>query len=303
MENSDRHPFAGNGNVRGPRRTALKYNTIIFVPHAKARFRKITVSSRFLALLAGGSAAVLVAALAFGWAFLSSTRRDRQFRQLVADNARLKTSAEALTGRLQGLSRQLSDFEARTRRLAIVAGLSESGRTGAGGPLVTGAEASKADLDQRSEFLTGRLSAIETQFARREEVTSSTPTVAPVRGLLNSGFGTRRDPITGVGAFHPGLDISTRRREPVLATATGIIVKSGWAGDYGNAVEIDHGRGYRTVYGHLETVLVHEGQKVHRGDRVGLVGSTGRSTGPHLHYEVRQGDRLLNPLEFILGSR
>lgn len=273
------------------------------MPHAKARFRKITVSSRFLALLAGGSAAVLVAALAFGWAFFSSTRRDRQYQQLVADNARLKTSTQALSGRLQGLSRQLSDFEARTRRLAIVAGLSESGRTGAGGPLVTGTEASKSDFDQRSAFLTGRLSAIETQFEKREEVTSSTPTVAPVRGLLNSGFGARRDPITGAGAFHPGLDISTRRREPVLATATGIIVKSGWAGDYGNAVEIDHGRGYRTVYGHLEAVLVHEGQKVRRGDRVGLVGSTGRSTGPHLHYEVRQGDRLLNPLEFILGSR
>ena len=279
----------------------LKYNTIIFVPHAKARFRKITVSSRFLAAAAAASAAIVIAALAFGWAFLSSTRRDGQYRQLLADNARLKTSAAALTGRLQGLSRQLSDFETRTRRLAIVAGLPESGRTGAGGPLVT--EAPGTDFDRRSAFLASRLNAVETQFARREEVVSSTPSVAPVRGLLNSGFGARRDPITGAGAFHPGLDISTRRHEPVLATATGVVLKSGWAGDYGNAVEIDHGMGYRTVYGHLDAVLVHAGQKVRRGDRVGLVGSTGRSTGPHLHYEVRQGDRLLNPLEFILGSK
>ena len=279
----------------------LKYNTIIFVPHAKARFRKITVSTRFLALAAGASAAVLVAALAFGWAFLSSTRRDRQYLQVLADNARLKSSSAALHGRLQGLARQLSDFESRTRRLSIVAGLSESGRTGAGGPLVT--DLPSSDVDQRSASLSSRLLAVETQFARREEVISSTPTVAPVRGLLNSGFGARRDPFTGEGAFHAGLDISTRRHEPVLATASGVVVKSGWRGDYGKAVEIDHGTGYRTVYGHLDAILVREGQKVRRGERVGLVGSTGRSTGPHLHYEVRQGDRILNPLEYILDAK
>ena len=124
-----------------------------------------------------------------------------------------------------------------------------------------------------------------------------------MRGLLNSGFGARTDPITGEGAFHPGLDISTRRDEPVLATAAGVVIRSGWAGDYGQMVEIDHGTGYRTVYGHLASILVKEGQKVQRGERVGLVGSTGRATGPHLHYEVRQGDRILNPLEYILDAK
>jgi len=279
----------------------LKYNTIIFVPHAKARFRKITVSTRTLAFAAGTSAAVLLAALAFGWAFFSSSRRDRQYLQILADNARLKSSAAALTGRLQGLSRQLSDFETRTKRLAIVAGLAESGRTGAGGPLTL--DLSGTSLTERSASLGSRLQDVEMQFARREKLVSSTPTVAPVRGLLNSGFGSRRDPITGEGAFHPGLDISTRRHEPVLATAAGLVIKSGWAGDYGNAVEIDHGTGYQTVYGHLDAILVKEGQRVSRGERVGLVGSTGRSTGPHLHYEVRQGDRILNPLEYILDSK
>jgi murein DD-endopeptidase MepM/ murein hydrolase activator NlpD len=280
----------------------LKYNTIIFVPHAKARFRKITVSTRTLAFAAGGSAAVLLAALAFGWAFFSSSRRDHQYLQILADNARLKSSAAALTGRLQGLSRQLSEFETRTKRLAIVAGLAESGRTGAGGPLTT-LDPSGTSLTERSASLGTRLQDVELQFARREKLVSSTPTVAPVRGLLNSGFGARRDPITGEGAFHPGLDISTRRHEPVLATAAGLVIKSGWAGDYGNAVEIDHGTGYQTVYGHLDAILVKEGQRVRRGERVGLVGSTGRSTGPHLHYEVRQGDRILNPLEYILDSK
>ena len=282
----------------------MKYNTIIFVPHAKAKFRKLTVSTRILAAAAAGSAIVLVAAIAFGFAYFSSTSRDREYRQLLADNARLKSSAELFHGRLEGLSRQLSQFEARAQRLAIVAGLSESGRTGAGGPLTkTGSADGPASLDDRSASLAGQLAALETQFARREKLVSSTPSVAPVRGLLNSGFGARTDPITGEGAFHPGLDISTRRDEPVLATAAGLVIRSGWAGDYGQMVEIDHGTGYRTVYGHLGSILVKEGQRVQRGERVGLVGSTGRATGPHLHYEVRQGDRILNPLEYILDSR
>ncbi|MEO8189412.1 MAG: peptidoglycan DD-metalloendopeptidase family protein [Acidobacteriota bacterium] len=289
----------------------MKYNTIIFVPHARAKFRKLTVSTRLLGIAAAGAALVLLAAVSFGWAFLSSTRSDHQYLQVLADNARLKSTSAALHGRLEGLSRQLSEFEARTRRLSIVAGLAESGRTGAGGPLAVnafpialdGRSEAATPLAERSASLGSRLNALERQFERRDALVSAMPTVAPVHGLLNSGFGSRRDPITGQGAFHPGLDISTRRREPVLATASGTVIKSGWAGDYGNAVEIDHGNGFRTVYGHLDAMLVRQGQRVSRGERVGLVGSTGRSTGPHLHYEVRQGDRLLNPLEYILDSK
>ena len=288
----------------------MKYNTIIFVPHAKARFRKLTVSTRVLAAIAAGSAVVLVAAVAFGWAYFSSARQDRELSRVLADNARLKSSAGVLHEKMAGLAKQLSDFEARTKRLAIVAGLADTGRTGAGGPLATAAPigsdvslSASTSFDQRSASLSSQLSALETQFARREALTASTPTVAPVRGLLNSGFGARRDPITGEGAFHPGLDISTRRHEPVLATASGVVIKSGWGGDYGQVVEIDHGTGYRTVYGHLDSILVREGQRVRRGERVGLVGSTGRATGPHLHYEVRQGDRILNPLEYILDAK
>ncbi len=273
-----------------------KYNTIIFVPHAKARFRKFTVSTRFLALTAGLSALILVCAVAFGWAYLSSTRRDHQYRQTLAENNRLKSATLELARKLDGLSRQLTTFETRTQKLAIVAGLAEI-PSGVGGPNLP------ADASQRTSELDSRLTAIESQLARRSAIASSTPTVAPVRGLLNSGFGERTDPFTGQDAFHPGLDISTRRHEPVLATAEGTVIKSGWSGDYGKAVEIAHTTGYTTIYGHLDVVLVADGQHVRRGERIGLVGSTGRSTGPHLHYEVRKDDRALNPLEYILDAR
>jgi murein DD-endopeptidase MepM/ murein hydrolase activator NlpD len=278
-----------------------KYNTIIFVPHAKARFRKLTISTRLLALCAAAGAVLVVAAVGFGWAFLASARRDREYRQTLAENARLKSSASAVREKLGAIEKTMGEIEARTRRLAVVAGLTEPGRSGVGGPLIR-RDTGGADLSTRGDALGSRVSELEAQFERRSSIISSTPTVAPVRGLLNSGFGARTDPFTGGGAFHPGLDISTRRHEPVLATAAGIVVRSGWAGDYGKAVEIAHSTGYSTLYGHLDAVLVQQGQRVRRGDRVGLVGSTGRSTGPHLHYEVRRGNRTLNPLEYILDA-
>lgn len=277
-----------------------KYNTIIFVPHARARFRKLTISTRLLALFATGSGLVLVSAITFGWAFFSSAGRDRLYRRALAENARLSSTTAMLSRQLDGLARQLEDFDSRTQRLAIVAGLSQTG-LGVGGPIA--ASPSRGGLTNRSREIGDRLSALESQFARRSAIVSSTPTVAPVRGLVNSGFGTREDPFTGQEAFHSGLDISTRRDEPVLATAEGVVIRSGWSGDYGKAVEIEHATGFTTLYGHLDAILVKEGQRVNRGERVGLVGSTGRSTGPHLHYEVRQGGRVVNPLDYILDAR
>ena len=276
-----------------------KYNTIIFVPNVRSPFRKVTISTRALTIGASAVALVMVAALLFGWAYFASARRDRQYLREIAENARLKSTTAQLTTRLNGLVRQLDDFDARTRRLAIVAGLTEGLRGGMGGPAIK----DNPNLAQRGVQLDSRLTALESQFAKRSAIASSTPSVAPVRGVVNSGFGSRLDPFTGEGAFHQGLDISTRRDEPVLATAAGVVVKSGPSGDYGKSVEIAHRAGYTTIYGHLDTVLVKDGQQVRRGDRVGLAGSTGRSTGTHLHYEVRRGDRAVNPLEYILDAR
>lgn len=277
-----------------------KYNTIIFVPHARARFRKLTVSTRFLGLWAAAAAILLVAAVAFGWTYFASARRDRQYRLAMAENARLRSTTAVLHEKLNGMSRQLSDFESRTRRLAIVAGLSDAVRGGVGGPGTT--ERSRGFADQ-SALLSSRLSMLESQFSRRSALIASTPTVWPVHGAVNSGFGVRPDPFTGLPAIHEGVDISTARSQPVLATADGTVLHSGWAGEYGKAIEIGHGDRYQTLYGHLEALLVEEGQTVRRGDRVGLVGTTGRSTAPHLHYEVRVDGRAVNPLEYILESR
>jgi murein DD-endopeptidase MepM/ murein hydrolase activator NlpD len=278
-----------------------KYNTIIFVPHARARFRKLTISTRLLGLSAAAAALLFVTAIAFAWAYFASARQDRQYRLAMADNDRLKSDSAALHHRLDGLSKQLSEFESRTRRLAIVAGLSDAVRGGMGGPAATALPAET--LGHESARLSTRIALLEAEFTKRSELIATTPTVWPVHGVVNSGFGVRADPFNGQPAFHEGVDISTSRSEPVLATADGVVLRSGWAGEYGKAIRIAHGDRYETLYGHLEQTLVREGDTVRRGDRVGLVGSTGRSTAPHLHYEVHVDGRPVNPLEYILESR
>jgi murein DD-endopeptidase MepM/ murein hydrolase activator NlpD len=278
-----------------------KYNTIIFVPHARARFRKITVSNRFLAAAVSSVAILLVASIAFGWAFLASARRDREYRKTQAENARLQSTAASLQQRLTQLSRTLDEFDSKTRRLSIVAGLTPPTASGVGGPTTSGG--APGSESGRTGEIADRLARIETQLTARASIMSSTPTVQPVRGVYNSGFGDRQDPFTGTSGFHQGVDIATNRGEPVEATAEGTVEKAEWSGDLGNMVELSHPTGYRTIYGHLEKSLVKAGQHVRRGEVIGLVGSTGRATGPHLHYEVRRGDRAVNPLEYILDAR
>lgn len=277
-----------------------KYNTIIFVPHARARFRKITVSNRFLAFAASSAALLLIASIAFGWAFLASARRDRDYRNAQAENARLKSTTESLERKLTDLVKRLDDFDSRTRRLSIVAGLTPPVAGGLGGPLTLPGQ---AQIPDKSSEIADRLAQIESQLTRRSSIMSSTPTVQPVRGVYMSGFGDRLDPFTGGFGFHQGVDIATNRGEAVGATAEGVVEKAEWSGDLGIMVELSHPTGYRTIYGHLEKSLVKPGQHVRRGEAIGLVGATGRATGPHLHYEVRRGDRPVNPLEYILDAR
>ena len=116
-------------------------------------------------------------------------------------------------------------------------------------------------------------------------------------------MGNRADPLTGEKDFHPGLDISADRGDPVYATADGKVTNASAAGNYGNLVVVDHGFGLETRYGHLSAFKVKAGQTVKRGDLLGQVGSTGRTTGSHLHYEVRANGRILNPLQLLLTPR
>ena len=131
----------------------------------------------------------------------------------------------------------------------------------------------------------------------------SVPSVKPINmATFTSGFGVRSDPFRGAAAMHAGIDLAAPSGTAVYATADGMIDRAEWFGGYGNCIEIDHGKGVATRFGHLSRILVHPGQHVHRGDLIALVGSTGRSTGPHLHYEVRIDGHAVNPVPFLQAS-
>ncbi len=134
--------------------------------------------------------------------------------------------------------------------------------------------------------------------------TTSNPQFVPSMwahlGKINNEYGYRRNPFGGRSyEFHPGLDIDGEKGDSVIAPANGVVTKAGWQGGYGNLIEIDHGNGLITRYGHLSRIGVQVGEQIERGQLIGLIGSTGRSTGPHLHFEIRLGDKAINPRRFL----
>ncbi len=168
--------------------------------------------------------------------------------------------------------------------------------------------------DERVEKLLGALDQIErelavqqqsfheiqTQVVANEEQLKHIPSIIPVQGArLSDGFGYRRDPFTRARRMHYGADFAAPRGTPVYATANGTVTQVKRVSGYGKLVEIDHGYGYVTIYAHLNNQFVRRGQKVQRGDQIGAVGNTGRSTGPHLHYEVQVDGEPVDPLDFF----
>lgn len=149
--------------------------------------------------------------------------------------------------------------------------------------------------------LENRLQIVQPDVERRQALAAATPSIWPARGWMNDGYGNRRDPFNGSADYHPGLDISADRGDPVVATANGTVSSAQRSGAYGNMIVIDHGFGISTRYAHLDSFRVKSGDPVRRGDVVGHAGSTGRSTGSHLHYEVLVYGRHLNPLQFLLN--
>ncbi len=138
-----------------------------------------------------------------------------------------------------------------------------------------------------------------------EQGVSAIPSAHPVSATTNftSGFGVRSDPFRGRAAMHGGVDLAGAQGTPIYATADGVVGRAEWNnGGYGNLVEINHGTGIQTRYGHLSRLIARAGQRVRRGDLIGLMGSTGRSTGSHLHYEVRIDGRAVNPAPFMQSS-
>jgi murein DD-endopeptidase MepM/ murein hydrolase activator NlpD len=288
------------------------FYTLIIVPHAKARFHKIRVPRRLVqwaavafVLLSCLSAIALIYTTRMSWEVYS-------LRRLRAENATLVAKTREYEQRHGLLETRLHELEGIVTKLGVMAGIEKvlpDARVGGVGGLTNletvspsfdsasldGVEKTVADLRQRSKQL-------ENVLADQRVLLASTPSIWPVRGYLSAGFGNRIDPFTGQRDFHAGIDISTPQGTRVVAPADGVVISCAVKGGYGNALIIDHGFGLVTRFAHLDHFNVRPGQRVRRGDVVGFVGSTGRSTAPHLHYEVWIRDQAQNPIQYILDE-
>ena len=238
---------------------------------------------------------------------------------LEIENTNFRAATEALTGQIQGLQSAITELGAQAaldpalqnsmdKLPAVVKNRAMGGDSSSAPPVapLTALGSPEDTFGLLRDLLRGiesNLRIVRSDVDKRNALAAATPSIWPAHGWLSSGMGTRRDPIDGGSDFHPGLDISADHGSPVYATADGTVKQAAREGGYGNLVVVDHGYGLETRYGHLSRYRVKPGDQVKRGDVVGLVGSTGRSTGSHLHYEVRVNGRLLNPLQLLLNSR
>lgn len=230
--------------------------------------------------------------------------------QVVSNNLNMMAS------RIGELQAQLLHLDSLGDRLANLAGLkrdADKAKTapavangGQGGPLiaapltVTQLQKEIDLLTRQVEIKTDELAMLESRFLEKRVRERLLPTTLPVKGaVMGSGFGVRADPIAGTRAIHEGIDLTIASGTPVVAAAAGVVVAADYHGEFGNMVDIDHGDGLTSRYAHMSRMDVKAGQMVRRGQRIGAVGSTGRSTGPHLHFEVRMLGVPQNPAVFL----
>jgi murein DD-endopeptidase MepM/ murein hydrolase activator NlpD len=287
-----------------------RQSTIIIVPHAHGKVFKLQLSPALLRTLIvlGITVAVLsIVSIAASGTFL---HQRAVYRTLQAENKQLKKNNQRLAETVTQVQARLTQFEQRTKTLAIAAGVADlfsenadnsRAGIGSGGPLDR-LSAAPETLVRRQEQLDQQLAKVERKLSEQALMLSHTPVVAPVIGVITDGFGPRLDPVTRRPAFHDGLDISVAIGTVVTAPADGVVVFADRESGYGRMLKINHGYGYTTVYGHLERFLVKEGAKVTRGQPIGKVGMSGRTTGPHLHYEVWKDGEKQNPLHYILDA-
>ena len=269
---------------------------IAHTPRPSSRIRRFCVNKRSLRLLAF-VVTLLICASVYG--FYGLTQQAAHLRTEF-ENQRLRAENERQRRELNNLNHRVEAVEDTSRKLAEKSGVVEdSSFPGSGGPALPLDSEGLAVLESKMAQLEKNMQAYEAVLRER----GYTPTVWPVVGKLEGGFGGRRNPFGGGSyEFHSGQDIEAAMGAPVVSGASGTVSFVGWQNGYGQLVVIDHGGGLTTRYGHLSHIDVAQGQRVERSEFIGRVGSTGRSTGPHLHYEVRINDQPVNPLQYLLTS-
>lgn len=298
-----------------------EYYTFMFLPGPNEKVRTLIVSKRILK-----SVLLSLAALTFLSVYLFYQYKDAKNKAWELQSAReelmqQRVQVQGLALNLLDYKRQmffLRDLDTKLRRVVSLAPRDKAKQAiGIGGPEDTKLQnlvhMGEKKQDEQIKEMHQELSKMRVAASRQEtslqlliehfedkrSLYASTPSIWPVRGWVTSPFGRRISPFSGIPAFHEGLDIAAQVGTPVLAPADGVVIKAAFSPGYGNMVEIRHGYGIRTIYGHNSRINVQEGQHVTRRDVIAYVGDTGSSTGPHLHYEVRQNGLPINPVKYL----
>jgi murein DD-endopeptidase MepM/ murein hydrolase activator NlpD len=274
------------------------YFIVVLAHSLHGRLQRVQIPHRFVygAFVALGVAGLVMCSVVGSYARMAlkvanynSLQREAQMLRARYDNLqrKVKQTNEQLAT-LESLADEVTTAYGVKKRLAGSMDLVEEA------PLVP---TMNDTLAEYSYLRTTNLSRDRNIFSRAD--VNVLPGIWPVNGRLMGGYGVRSDPFNGEGAMHTGIDISAPQGTPVHATADGIILHAGWNGGYGRCVIIDHGNGYQTWYAHLSRIDAIEGQEIRQGETLGAVGTSGRSTGAHLHYEVRIGSTPVNPYRFM----
>ena len=279
---------------------------IILYQKKLARFINVTLPKTVLYLIIGFF--LMLIPLSF---YLIITNTQNIFARskvasLTKENQALKEELTIVKSQVDTLSQKLQDLAKLDAQIRIAANLEliphDVRLLGYGGGSENELEASVDNLIERAKLQEISFKELKQYLNQQSSVITHTPSIWPVSGWLSSGFGYRRSPFTGKTESHEGLDIVAPAGTPIHVTAMGRVRYAGYKAGWGRVVEIDHGFGYVTFYGHCQSIKVNEGTKVNRGDVIATVGRTGSATGNHLHYGIKVSGSWVNPLNYILSD-
>ena len=284
---------------------------ILFVARGEdGQLRKIPIPTRYLYVLAFGALVGLLGLTGMASTYVRMLLKVSSYNQLRAEREDLKNRYSHLEQVAQERDIQVASLGSLASEVSSLYGLKPE-------PMLIKAVSSEqlegpqvsSSIDRLATLKTAALTGATTagmSLGLTRNVTpadwmraNSAPNLWPVEGPVTGSFGERIDPFNGEGAFHAGIDIGAVFGQPVIAPADGVVEFADFMGGYGRAIIVDHSHGITTRYGHLKSFACYPGQHVHRGDTIGYVGDSGRSTGPHLHYEVRINDVPVNPHKYL----
>jgi murein DD-endopeptidase MepM/ murein hydrolase activator NlpD len=308
---------------------ASRRYTILIADRTSGVVRRVTISARPAVAVACAMVTLpVLIGIGAAWKAKSDVSGVYSSQQaLELENASYRTATEELSGQIESLQSAIADLGARAALDPSLARTMEKlpalvKARAMGGTSVPAAASAKQEsayartlsalanpddtfglLRTVLEGLESRLQSVRTNVEKRNALANATPSIWPAHGWLSSGMGPRTDPVSGGRDYHNGLDIAGDKGQPVYSTAAGVVTQAGYHGAYGNLIVVDHGFGLETRYGHLSGFNVQKGAKVKRGEMIGRLGATGRTTGAHLHYEVMANGRLLNPLQLLTQQK